>query len=158
MKRSVVLSLSSTEQETWLAQSVPDYMEMALDADFIGILYHIDIEDYVAYPEDHETGYLIQSQNRSMSNARANKINNGSKISKKEKKYLEPAVFKEIQQDGEAGFLWLGYDVSCDDGAVFAVFTSVSAGNSSENEFYFLAGSREDAVKVLCQSPYYSLY
>ena len=55
MKCKDLLSLSSAEQEVWLEKNVQEYMEKVWDADHLGIVYHIDLEemheDYISSPE-----------------------------------------------------------------------------------------------------------
>ena len=162
MKCKDLLSLSSAEQEVWLEKNVQEYMEKVWDADHLGIVYHIDLEemheDYISSPEAYETGFLIQKQYPSMSDLRATAINNGAKISDFEKKYLKAAIFDHVQDDGDNGFLWLGYDAACDDGNVFALFLSVSGGQGGPDvEFSNILPSKSVALSELKKQQHYVL-
>lgn len=102
MKFSELNKLNKLDQETWLSENIADFDQVPFNGELIGYIIYCDdnrLEEYINYPEDHETGSMIKSVFGELSPAREQEINEGAKITIDEKKYLKEAVVEELSND-----------------------------------------------------------
>lgn len=128
MKVSEVLNLSFSDKEAWLKTIKAQQDEELLC--YVVTFDYSALEDWLAYPEDYEIGDLLKEVWPELTDIRASELTAGSKLTDEELARLKEAVWQaQVNNDeGHDGRNYKGFEASCIDGNVYALFCGYSEG------------------------------
>jgi hypothetical protein len=136
MRIQELLSLPHAEQKAWVMIKFPNFEMKAYEETIFGAFYDVSdhqLEDYLEYPEKHETFGILSSALPNFTDTRAAEIEAGSSLSKAE----ELAIKRHI---ADQDMFWTGlhgWKAECDDGEVFVCFCGHSTGGGGIELEYF---------------------
>ena len=147
MKKNKLFGLCFDKQQEW-ADEATDWG----DNDPFCYVIFLDegtLKDMIEYPGDYEIGHQMQKFDPMLTLDRVNEINEGAKLTERERKLLEEVVLQSQSEDCFEGQNFVARQIKCDDGDIIAVYTGFSEGPSTKLEFFGLYENKENFIKSL---------
>ena len=143
-----LLAMEFEEQRDYVLSATKD----ATDDDPFCFVINLDegrLQDMLDNPGDYEIGFDIQQRSPTMSDKRAQAINEGAPLSTAELKLLKAALIEIQSEDGFEGINYMSRNIALDDTNLLSVFNGQAYGHGVACSFYGLYSSQADCMAEL---------